>query len=146
MFSTKPKVDPDVSVDVLLVCALKDEYDQVLAVSDGLLQPGWIQHVGPRGWTVADGSFVSSTGRPMLIRATWASHMGREQAQAVASVLIQATPARCLAMSGICAGRRGKVNLTRQGRAPVRGSAPTLPMVATLPHGPDKPEPNRSVL
>jgi hypothetical protein len=36
--------------------------------------------------------------------------------------------------------------LTRQGRAPVRGSAPTLPMVATLPHGPDKPEPNRSVL
>jgi nucleoside phosphorylase len=37
--------------------------------------------------------------------------MGREQAQAVASMLIHANPARCLAMSGICAGRRGKVAL-----------------------------------
>lgn len=111
MLSTKPKLDPDVSVDVLLVCALKDEYDQVLTVSDALLHPGWIQRTGPRGWTVADGSFVTSTGRPLLIRATWANHMGREHAQAVASALIQAHPARCLAMSGICAGRRGKVNL-----------------------------------
>jgi nucleoside phosphorylase len=50
-------------------------------------------------------------GTPLLIRATWANHMGREQAQAVASALIQAHPARCLAMSGICAGRRGKVSL-----------------------------------
>ncbi|AUX28369.1 uncharacterized protein SOCE836_004390 [Sorangium cellulosum] len=98
-------------MDVLLVCALKDEYEQVLAVSDGLFHPGWIQHPGPRGWTVADGSFATSIGRPLRIRATWASHMGREQAQAVASLLIQAVPTRCLAMSGICAGRRGKVSL-----------------------------------
>jgi hypothetical protein len=37
--------------------------------------------------------------------------MGRERAQAVASMLIQEQPARCIAMSGICAGRRGKVAL-----------------------------------
>lgn len=37
--------------------------------------------------------------------------MGRENAQAVASLLIQEHPARCLAMSGICAGRRDKVAL-----------------------------------
>lgn len=111
MLTTTLKLDPDAPVDVLLVCALKDEYDQVLAVSDDPLRSGWIEHIGPRGWTVADGSFATKTGRPLSIRATWATHMGREQAQAVASALIQAHPARCLAMSGICAGRRGKINL-----------------------------------
>jgi nucleoside phosphorylase len=37
--------------------------------------------------------------------------MGREQAQALASNLMHAQPAKCIAMSGICAGRRGKVEL-----------------------------------
>lgn len=98
-------------VDVLLICALKDEYDQVRAVTNGLLDPGWIESTGPRGWIVADGAFATSTSAPLSIRTTWATHMGRENAQAVASLLIQAQPARCLAMSGICAGRRGKVAL-----------------------------------
>ncbi|MFI3155879.1 MAG: hypothetical protein QX199_06955 [Methylococcaceae bacterium] len=31
------------NVDVLLVCALKDEYDQVLKVTDGL-QTDWQEH------------------------------------------------------------------------------------------------------
>lgn len=97
--------------DVLLICALKDEYDQVRAVTNGLLDPGWVESTGPRGWIVADGHFVTRSGAPLSIRTTWASHMGREAAQAVASMLIQAQPARCLAMCGICAGRRGKVGL-----------------------------------
>lgn len=98
-------------VDVLLICALKDEYDQVRTVTDGLLDPGWVESKDPKGWIVADGRFATSTGAPLSIRATWASHMGREHGQAVASSLIQAQPARCLAMSGICAGRQGKVAL-----------------------------------
>jgi len=99
------------TIDVLLICALKDEYDQVRNVTDGLLGPAWVESSGPNGWIVADGSFGTSAGAPLRIRATWATHMGREQAQAVASMLIQAQPARCLAMSGICAGRRDKVAL-----------------------------------
>ncbi|MFL5353926.1 effector-associated domain EAD1-containing protein [Archangium sp.] len=98
-------------LDILLICALKDEYDQVLAVTDGLLGPGWVESVGPKGWIVADASFATSTGPSLSIRTTWASHMGRERAQAVTSMLIQEQPARCIAMSGICAGRRGKVVL-----------------------------------
>ncbi|WP_141621407.1 effector-associated domain EAD1-containing protein [Myxococcus sp. AB036A] len=97
--------------DILLICALKDEYDQVRAITDGLLDPGWVESTGPNGWIVADGSFATSTGPALSIRTTWAGHMGRERAQAVASMLIQAQPARCIAMSGICAGRRGKVAL-----------------------------------
>ena len=99
------------TIDVVLICALKDEYDQVLRVGYGLIEPGWVETTGPRGCSVSDATFSTPSGLPLQIRTTWATHMGREQAQAVASMLIQEQPARCLAMSGICAGRRGKVAL-----------------------------------
>ncbi len=98
------------AVDVLLICALKDEYDQVLKVSDCIQAPGWYEHPLASGWLVADAGFTTAGGT-LRIRATHASHMGREQVQAVASKLIHEQPARCIAMSGICAGRRGKVAL-----------------------------------
>jgi nucleoside phosphorylase len=99
------------TIDVLLICALKDEYDQVLKVTDGLQSSGWDEHPITSGWIVADADFTTATGDILRIRATHASHMGREQVQAVASKLIFDQPARCIAMSGICAGRRGKVSL-----------------------------------
>lgn len=99
------------NVDVLLICALKDEYDQVLNVADGIQAPGWNEHPLASGWIVADASFTTADGNTLRIRAIHASHMGREQVQAVASKLIHEQPARCIAMSGICAGRRGKVSL-----------------------------------
>lgn len=98
-------------IDVLLICALKDEYDQVLEVKKKLLDPGWKEQNGPRRWKVSDGRFEVKDGEPLHIRTSWATHMGREQAQATASMLIHDHPARCLAMSGICAGRRDKVAL-----------------------------------
>jgi len=98
-------------VDVLLICALKDEYDQVLKVTDGLQDSGWDEHPLASGWIVADTGFTTTSGGTLRIRATHASHMGREQVQAAASKLIGEQPARCIAMSGICAGRRGKVSL-----------------------------------
>lgn len=100
-----------VDVDVLLICALKDEYDQVLKVTDNLQGTSWSEHPLASGWIVADASFTTTSGGTLRIRATHASHMGREQVQAVASKLIHDHPARCIAMSGICAGRRGKVSL-----------------------------------
>ncbi|MCD2452791.1 effector-associated domain EAD1-containing protein [Methylicorpusculum oleiharenae] len=99
------------TIDVLLICALKDEYDQVLKVTDGLQSSGWNEHPITSGWIVADADFATATGDILRIRATHASHMGREQVQAAASKLIFDQPARCIAMSGICAGRRGKVSL-----------------------------------
>ncbi|NOS87979.1 MAG: hypothetical protein HOP34_05465, partial [Methylococcaceae bacterium] len=99
------------AIDILLICALKDEYDQVLKVTDGLIQPGWQIHPDANGWLVADACFTTQPGNPLTIRATHASYMGREQVQALASKLINQNPAKCIAMSGICAGRRGKVSL-----------------------------------
>ncbi len=99
------------NVDVLLICALKDEYNQVCKVTDGILGSGWIENIGPKGWTVADATFRTASGTNLSIRATWADHMGRESTQAVASMLIHEQPARCIAMSGICGGRRDKLTL-----------------------------------
>lgn len=96
--------------DVLLICAMKDEYDQVLQVSEGQLDD-WVElPEGPSGWTFARATFATTTG-PLLIHATWATHMGREQTQAVASLFLRTLAPRCLAMSGICAGRRGSMSL-----------------------------------
>lgn len=99
------------SVDVLLICALKDEYEQAKNVTEGLSPTGWQECTQPNGWFIADGQFDTPSGRALTVRITWASGMGREQAQATASMLMQTNPARCIAMSGICAGRRGKVSL-----------------------------------
>lgn len=103
--------DDGTAIDVLLICALKDEYDQVLNVADGLVSPGWEEHSLPDGWIVADGAFSTARNSPLTIRATHAEHMGREHAQAIASKLIQQQSAHCIAMSGICAGRRDEVAL-----------------------------------
>lgn len=99
------------SIDVLLICALQDEYKQVLTVSDGITFDGWVESTNDEGWTVADASFESIAGSLITIRATWASYIGRESAQTTASMFIHKQSARCIAMSGICAGRRGKLSL-----------------------------------
>lgn len=98
-------------IDVLIICALKDEYDQILNVTDGLISPGWVTTKDHNGRIIAEAAFLNATEQPLTVRATWASNMGREQAIAIASSLIQSQNVRCIAMSGICGGRRGKVAL-----------------------------------
>ncbi|HEY8035970.1 MAG TPA: effector-associated domain EAD1-containing protein [Methylobacter sp.] len=110
MTSPHTKKTAEAAIDVLLICAMKDEYDQVLKVTEGLATD-WQEHPLDSGWMVADARFTTLSGSTLSIRATHASYMGREQAQATASKLIHEQPARCIAMSGICAGRRGKVAL-----------------------------------
>ena len=108
---SKKYSDTNDSVDVLIICALKDEYNQILNVTDGLISPGWVSTKDRNGRIIAEAAFFNETEQPLTVRATWASNMGREQAIAVASSLIQSQNVRCIAMSGICGGRRGKVAL-----------------------------------
>ncbi|SJZ51470.1 Phosphorylase superfamily protein [Trichlorobacter thiogenes] len=98
-------------IDILLLCALKDEFDEVLSVRDGIIAPGWRMAPDLSGRIVADAQFATNSGVPISIRATYAGYMGREQTQAVASSIICSSSVKCLAMSGICAGRRGEVAL-----------------------------------
>jgi nucleoside phosphorylase len=99
-----------IEIDVLLVCALKDEYQEVLKVRDGIIED-WSESKDASGRIIADGKFASVDGRSLHVRTTWTSYMGREQSQAVTSAILKDCSVKCLAMSGICAGRRGKVAL-----------------------------------
>ena len=89
-------------VDVLIVTAVKDEQDVILRLEDGW-QPreddsGFPYHVrrdeGGLSWALA--------------RAT---DMGPELAANVATKLVSALKPHCLAMVGVCAGWREKVQL-----------------------------------
>lgn len=101
----------DSRVDVLIICALKDEFDQLLQVESGLNQHGWQYQTDSSGWQFAVASFSSFSDSSFTVCATWAPTMGREFAQALASKFLQTKHINCIAMCGICAGRRGSVNL-----------------------------------
>ncbi|EPP8768025.1 effector-associated domain EAD1-containing protein [Acinetobacter baumannii] len=95
--------------DVLIICALRDEYNALLKTLGG--ETSWKEEVID-GWTVAKATIASASGTLSLM-ATWQNFMGREQAIAATTSLLQQEKNRikCICMTGICAGRRGKVHL-----------------------------------
>lgn len=97
--------------DVLILCALQDEYRALLSVTTGLAGQGWQERKTSSGWLIAEAQFLSDSGSPVLVIASFCAFMGKEQASATLAHLWREVPARCIAMSGICAGRRGKVAL-----------------------------------
>lgn len=97
--------------DVLILCALQDEYQALLSVTTGITGQGWQERKTSSGWQIAEAQFLSDNGSPVLVVASFCAFMGKEQASATLAHLWGEVPARCIAMSGICAGRRGKVAL-----------------------------------
>ena len=66
---------------------------------------------GPEGRPVALRRFEGRDGKALRVVATWAPDMGGVVTAALATELIKTYRPGCLAMCGICAGRRGKVSL-----------------------------------
>ena len=97
------------NTDILIMCALKDEYDQLIEVNSGISKNWQEFNVSDRNASKAE--FVTDSGTTITIVATWVASMGRESVQAVVGRLISELNPKCLAMSGICAGRRGKTQL-----------------------------------
>ncbi|MDA5133624.1 5'-methylthioadenosine/S-adenosylhomocysteine nucleosidase family protein [Psychrobacter sp. ANT_H3] len=97
------------STDILIMCALKDEYDQLIEVNNEISKNWQEFNVSDRNASKAE--FVTDSGTTITIVATWVASMGRESVQAVVGHLISELNPKCLAMSGICAGRRGKTQL-----------------------------------
>lgn len=95
--------------DVLILCALPEELAAVTALpaADG----GWQAKHDASGYPYHTGDFADLDGRRIRIAAARAADMGGTDAAAVAAALNQELKPRCLAMCGICAGRRGKVFL-----------------------------------
>ena len=99
-------------VDVLIVTAIKLEYDALLKVDTGAAPSSkWEHREGPTGFNVAFRSFRAADGGMLRVAATYALTMGGVAAAGAAAPLVNAYQARYLAMCGVCAGRKGHVCL-----------------------------------
>ena len=96
-------------IDVVVVCALQTpELDQVLA-----LPWNWDPKptVLPDATFVHQGWFLDATRRRYTVAAAHAPRMGMVSSALLGASLIQHLRPRLIAMTGICAGVRGKVGL-----------------------------------
>ncbi len=109
----KPSPLPTQNVDILIITALRSEYEQVLAVNAGAVGgSAWRVGRGPLDHEVAFQTFTTHDGSKHLeVAAAWATGMGTTSAAALAERLIAEYKPRCLAMCGVCAGRRGDVGV-----------------------------------
>ncbi len=99
-------------VDVLIVTAVKEEYDAVLAVHAGALpECAWTTRQEPSGLEVAYRRFGAKDGGDLRVAVLQSLGMGGVEAVSVAANFARDHEVRCLAMCGVCAGRRGKVAL-----------------------------------
>src|SRR5262249_9484494 len=96
----------------LIVTAVKDEWDAVLGVDTGAKPGGtWEMRAGSTGPEIAYRDFTTESDE-LRIAVVQAFGMDREQAVIAAAPLLQRHPEiHCLAMCGVCAGRRGDVAL-----------------------------------
>ncbi len=99
-------------IDVLIVTAVEIEYAAALLVETGAW-PGsaWEKQPGPTGFEIAFRTFRGNDGSPMRFALTRAHGMGGVEAVNVALPAITAYQPRCVAMCGVCAGRRDDVEL-----------------------------------
>ncbi len=99
-------------VDVVIVTAIRLEFEAVLQVDAGAV-PGsiWELASGSSGLPVAFRSFVVPNHRALRIAVAIAPDMGATAAVNTLLPLVEQLRPRCLAMCGVCAGRRGKVAL-----------------------------------
>jgi nucleoside phosphorylase/tetratricopeptide (TPR) repeat protein len=99
-------------VDVLIVTAVKEEYDAVLQAGMSA-QPGsdWEVRPGAIGLDVAFRTFLAADGGTLRVAVTRSMEMGGVAAALSTSPLLKEYRPKCLAMTGVCAGRRGKVAL-----------------------------------
>ncbi len=103
---------PSRVIDILIITALREEYAQVLEVRVGAF-PGssWQVRTGPLGHDVAFRVFAAEDGQPLQVAVTWATDMGGVATAGLAERLIAEYRPRCLAMCGVCAGRRGDTTI-----------------------------------
>ncbi|MFY0567443.1 tetratricopeptide repeat protein [Archangium lansingense] len=97
-------------VDVLVITALQEEFDAVLRVEEGAL-PGstWVVRPGPTTLDVAFRSFQAAGGGVLHVAVARAVMMGGVATASAAAALVQHYRPLCLAMCGVCAGRKGAV-------------------------------------
>ena len=97
-------------VDALIVTALQDELEAVLALGEGG-RAGWRELRDLGGFRYYRRAFSSTRGGSLSIAAAWIGEMGERTAAIRGQQLLGEIEPACLAMCGICAGYREKVAL-----------------------------------
>ena len=99
-------------VDVVILTALRLEFDAVLEVHAGA-DPGstWELLTGPGGLPIAFRSFRAENEQVLRVAVAVSPDMGATAAVTTLLPLVERFKPRCLAMCGVCAGRRGKTRL-----------------------------------
>src|SRR5690349_7897172 len=96
------------SVDVLIITALKDELDAVLAYAPGgQTEGGWARKRDRHGFPYHVRELVNASGERLRVAAALSGEMGESGAATRATALIDELSPEYLAMCGICAGKRG---------------------------------------
>jgi nucleoside phosphorylase len=100
------------TIDALIVTAVIEECDAVLEVHAGAVpESAWKKRDTQTRFEFFVREFEAVDGGTLRIAVTRAFGMGREQAVMAAAPLLDQYDVRCLAMCGVCAGRRGDVAL-----------------------------------
>jgi len=97
-------------VDVLIVVALRQELDAVLAQVEGG-RAGWSEARDSAGATYYVHNEINARGQSMRIAAAWLGDSGQEAATMRSRRLVDELDPMCLAMCGVCVGRRDVVQL-----------------------------------
>lgn len=95
--------------DVLVLTALQDELDAVLRLGEGV-ETSWQTTRDADGFAYHT-KFVSAERGTLSVAAAWIGEMGPSAAAARATALVKELDPACLAMCGICAGKRGETAL-----------------------------------
>ncbi|WP_437682868.1 pentapeptide repeat-containing protein [Sorangium sp. So ce131] len=97
-------------VDALIATALEDELEAVLALGEGD-RDGWQEARDRGGFPYHLREIPNDRGEPLRVAAAWTGRTGESAAAARAQALVDALDPGCLAVCGVCAGRRGEVSL-----------------------------------
>src|SRR6476659_10210213 len=97
-------------VDVLILTALQDELNAVLALGENG-QAGWHERKDEKGFRLYHRAIPNGRGAALTIAAAWSGEMGDRTAAMRTQQLVDELDPACLAMCGICAGDREKVAL-----------------------------------
>jgi nucleoside phosphorylase len=97
-------------VDVLILTALQDELEAVLALGENE-RAGWHEREDQKGFRLYRRTIPNGRGATLTIAAAWSGEMGDRTAAMRAQQLVEELDPACLAMCGICAGDRQKVTL-----------------------------------
>jgi nucleoside phosphorylase len=104
--------DAERRVDVVIMTAIRLEFDAVLKVDAGAVSGStWEPGFSPSGLPVAYRSFAAASGRPLRVAVAVSADMGGTAVTNALLPLVERFRPRCVAMCGVCAGRRGKVRL-----------------------------------